>query len=172
MKFIYKLIIRKLKEQFKNKYVQSHGVNPSSFEYSFYQHYFLQTSERLGVSLEKFFDPLNSRLSKTKTLNNNYLKIILQSEIFRKDTLKFLESGEVVIDYCSLIERKITQLIQRFDKKANFGEENHQILLQKMVKYFRFNRQCKLPWKHNEVTNAIQEFKMIILNMDESCHSP
>lgn len=70
----------------------------------------------MNVPLEHFFDPLNSKFAKTKTLNNSYLKMILQSEKFVKDTLNFLDSGEVETEYFSLIERKIRQIIHRFEK--------------------------------------------------------
>lgn len=77
MKFIYKIVIKKLKEKFMLQ--RQITFWDKTFDNQFYSFYFKETSEDLGISLEEFYDPLNSKESKRKTLNNSYLKLILKS---------------------------------------------------------------------------------------------
>lgn len=139
MKFIYKIIIKKLKEKF--TYSKSLSIWDRNFDKEFYIHYFLDISEELNLPLETFYDPLNSKKSTTKTLNNAYLKMILKSQKFREDVEKYLSSGFIMKDYFHLIERKINQITQRFEQIGNCSDkEVLHILIQKMIKYFRTNR--------------------------------
>lgn len=95
----------------------------------------------MNIPISEFYDPLNSRFSNKKTLNNSYLKLILKSKKFRDDSLEYLESGLLQVDYKTLIERKIKQLISRFSNLENCkDDEKLKVLIKKMIKYFRTNR--------------------------------
>lgn len=126
------------------------------FDIHFYNFYFLETAMLKGLQIQEFYDPLNSKTA-TKTLNNDYLKLIFSSPRFRNDFLSYIGSDEIFIDYQSNLKRKIRQLLIKFDRiffvKSKDVEEKG---IRAIQRYFRTNRQCKLPWLQSEIKAAIQ----------------
>lgn len=75
MKFVYKVILKKLREKFARE--NGYELWDKQFERAFYEYYFEETRKILNEEIELFYDPLNQKLSKSKTLNNSYLRLIL-----------------------------------------------------------------------------------------------
>lgn len=154
IKFVFKLGFKKLK----NKLLRLNFISfySKKFDFQFYNHYFGETSKLLNVRLEEFYDPLNHK-GTLKTLNNEYLRLVFSSPRFKADFLEYLNNGQLIEDYHKNLKRKIQQLLSKFEDKCGskdtFGIENSVSAIQK---YFRLNRQCKLPWLHIEVVTAIQ----------------
>lgn len=57
MKFVYKVILKKLREKFALE--NGYELWDKQFERAFYEHYFEETRKQLGEEIELFFDPLN-----------------------------------------------------------------------------------------------------------------
>lgn len=76
-KFVFKILLKKLKERFKQE--QSY-INDKDF----YVYYFEKVARNQKLEIDQFFDPLNSRIRK-RTLGNSYFNLIFKSQKFKKD---------------------------------------------------------------------------------------
>ena len=158
MKFVFKLTFKKLRSnlQRNKKYLNK------DMDTYFYEYYFKTTAERLGISLESFFDPLNNAKSNLKTLSHDYIKRLMSSKLFKEDFLGYLNSGQLQKDYKSLIPNKIHKILSRFDDM--FGMNNKETDLygvKEVQRYFRSNKQCKLPWTDKEILWSVENFKSL-----------
>jgi len=160
IKFIFKLTFKKLKSTLLKK--NRISFYSKKFDCQFYNYYFLDISTKQNTSIEEFYDPLNCKGS-TKTLNNDYLKLVFTSPQFKKDFIEYLDDGSLVRDYHTNLRRKVKQLLFKFD---HFCDYNDPIGMRQDIlaiqRYFRRNKQCKLPWLHSEVVTAIDTFKILI----------
>ena len=161
IKFVFKLAFKKLKSTLLRK--NRISFYSKKFDSQFYNHYFHKAASRLGIRIEEFHDPLNSK-SGSKTLNNDYLKLVFTSEEFKRDFMDYLTGG-LVEDYQNNLRRKVRQLLVKFDHL--FDSLNPSVIengITTIQKYFRTNKQCKLPWMKNEVVTAVQTFGFMINN--------
>lgn len=163
IKFIFKLAFKKLKtNMLKKNRISSYS---KKFDVQFYNFYFLELAVTRGLQIEEFYDPLNSK-SGTKTLNNDYLKLVFSSDQFRKDFLGYISSDEIFDDYQANLKRKIRQLLFKFDRLFDQkNEENERSGIVAIQSYFRRNRQCKLPWLQSEIHTAIQTFCFMVRSL-------
>lgn len=158
MKFVFKLTFKKLKSNLQRN---KKNLNKDMDTY-FYEYYFSETAERLQLSLENFFDPLNNAKTHLKTLSHDYIKRLMSSQLFRDDFLDYLNSGQLQRDYKSLIPNKIFKILSRFDDM--FGSNNKETDLygiKEVQRYFRSNKQCKLPWTDKEILWSVENFKTL-----------
>jgi hypothetical protein len=159
-KFVYKHAMKKLKQIFCNtdkvRFHPDNGVN-------FYQFYFGEIAAAKGIPIEHFFDPLNVKYRDKlfKTLSNQYLSLIFESEPFRKDFRDYLSDNSLVEDYQKAIPSKIEKLLSRWEEKLSSSQNSSQVLGD-ISKYFGGNKQCKLPWSLEEVTHAARSFEKFI----------
>ncbi len=86
-KFVYKLVMKKLKHKFYNWFVIK---NSPKGEQLFYEHYFKQQCNETGLKLEDYKDPLN-RKNQKKTLNNEFFARIFKSKLFKDDFFRYLK---------------------------------------------------------------------------------
>lgn len=156
IKFVFKITFKKLKSNLlKKNHISFYS---KKFDHKFYDYYFGQTAVDLNVSIEEFYDPLNNK-GALKTLNNEYLKLVFKSEIFRNDFVQYLSNDGLVKDYHYNIRRKVRQLLAKFDltRKSDDIDSVKKCVIN-IQQYFRMNRQCKLPWSNTEIVTAIQSF--------------
>ena len=84
----------------------------------------------------------------------------MQASSFKKDVFDILSRGEVERVYKEQLEKKISQLTSRLHnvlREEFLGEEK--VWAPEIVRYFRSNKQCKLPWILSEVRNACEAFR-------------
>ena len=156
-KFVFKHTIKKLKKEFINS--EFYRDNSSSKEV-FYLYYFGDLAKAKQVKLENFFDPLNHRLDKSmyKTLSNNYLALIFESDHFRQDFNEYLQNEDFLHDYQRTVQKKFEKLLAKWEGLV--GTFVDPMALCKTINdYFVTNRQCKLPWTPNEIGHAVASFK-------------
>lgn len=121
----------------------------------FYDFYFGNIARDLNLDIKDFLDPLNFKTSQ-KTLSYSFLKRLFSSAVFKTDFLDYLTSGRLKQDYRASVPTKITKVLGRFDKVEYSNNPGKMTATVHLVQtYFRTNRQCKLPWTHNEVDNAV-----------------
>ena len=156
-KFVFKHTIKKLKKEFVNSEFYKNNSNSKEV---FYMYYFGDLAKSKQVSLDGFFDPLNHKQGEPtyKTLSNNYLSLIFESDHFRNDFNEYLQSQDFVIDYQKTVQKKLEKLLIKWDGLISTYVDP--LALSKTINdYFVSNRQCKLPWTPNEINHAITSFK-------------
>lgn len=165
IKFVFKLTFKNLKNSFlkKNKI----SFYSKKFDDKFYEHYFLELANQFDVPIEQFYDPLNNNFG-IKTLNGEYLRMLFRSSQFKKDFFEYLESGLLVENYQKNVKRKVRQLLLKFDPLFDSDQPDKSVHgIRQVQKYFRVNKQCKLPWLKSEILTAIETFSVMVNNMYE-----
>ena len=156
LKFVFKLSCRHLKKKFEKR--RSFLGFSKRFEKLFYRFYFEKESKERGIPLKEFYDPLSYAVD-SKTINQNYLRRVLSVYGFRTDLLKYLKSGEFKRDYQRSIRSKLNKLLGRFDclfeSQEDLEKKNYTT---RVKRYFRRNKQCKLPWSEREIEKSLTDF--------------
>lgn len=157
VKFVFKATFKHLRNQFlKSKHCASFT---ETIDNEFYEYYFGELSVALNTKLCEFRDPLN-HANHHKTLTHEYLRLVLRSPLFKSAFLDFLSSGQLKSDYQRTIPNKILKVLKRFDYYTDPSSSDQQNTAAHQVrKYFRVNRQCKLPWTEVEVNGAVDCLK-------------
>lgn len=126
----------------------------------FYKFYFKEIMEEWNVGLETFYNPQTHKRDQ-KNLKHDYLKKLFSSVKFKNDFFKILGSGQLEENYKEVIPSKLYTTLLKFDMyfvKKEGEERQTEVGLREFKKYFRNNKQCKLPWTKNELSVGIQEF--------------
>ena len=160
-KFVFKQVFKLIKQDFcGTTKIRFHPNNSDQF----YAHYFGETVACCThIKLEMFHDPLNPKLKNThfKTLSNEYLRLIFQSKSFKSAFLKKMDCDAFILSYRKGMAKKLEILLDRWEKMVLF-ECTEEKLLQEIVRYFEFNRQCKFPWTSKEIKHALKSFENFI----------
>lgn len=153
VKFVFKLTIKKLKQNFLN---QRRFLNFSKRrEMFFYRYYFERISRETRIPLNAFYEPLVLN-AKHKTLNKDYIRLVMRAEGFRGDFWEYIRSGELRDDYQKCLFRKLTKLLQKFERVVRgWGRRKSGEGITRIRSYFQKNKQSKLPWTENEITGSI-----------------
>lgn len=149
-KFLYNLF----KKNKKNHFCKKRAKNKDNF---FIDYYFKDTAEKLNMDIESFSDPSNNnyvlkkniikkRNKKKKSLNLQFLKLIIKSKKFKDDFIKFLKNKAIDF-YNSSLEHKINTLLIRIQKHIILNEE----------KYFKFNEEKKKIQINEIISNEFNE---------------
>jgi len=136
-----------------------------NFDMQFYAYYFRDVADKLKISIEDFCKRLDPKKA-SKTLNNDFLRQIFSSPSFKEDFMDYVDGKEIIADYQANLQRKIRHILAKFDHM--FDIENPEMVLvgiENVQKYFRKNRQCKLPWTFTEITTAINTFKFVVRSL-------
>lgn len=131
----------------------------SKIDSLFYINYFQEKCDEWGLGLETFYDPKTYKEQQRK-LRHEYLNLLFSSNKFKSDFFENMNSGALEENYVKGIPRKLENILLRFDHF--FDEENGKEVekgLKMLKKYFRNNKQCKLPWTRFEIRQGIDEFK-------------
>ena len=154
VKFVFKLAFKHLKFNFQQSNLDSQ--QPQSTDLAFYKFYFEELSKKWQLPLSEFYDPLNNK-TRHKTLTGEYMKLVFASEKFRTHFKSYLLSGQLKSDYQAGVPNKILKLLKRFDKCFDSRDlSNNTSVIGSMRRYFRTNKQCKLPWTDMEITSAVE----------------
>ena len=153
IKFIFKLTLKHLR----NEFFKANNLNVKAEESNalFYKHYFAEEAKKRGTSIQAYVDPLKY-VNIEKTLNIGYISNIFHCQHFKTDFEAYLTSGNIKNSYRKAVPSKLTKVLCRFEVKNKSKErlsENENIHIARM--YFRYNKQCKLPWTEQEIDEAI-----------------
>ncbi len=110
------------------------------------------------MDLKVFTEPLRKKTYQKK-LNHEYITRIFASKSFKVDFLKHINSGEFKREYQGTIPNKVLKLLSRFDRL--FSGEDQEKAVEQVSKYFKRNKQCKLPWTEKEINNSINDFNSL-----------
>lgn len=143
-------------------YPNSVGRDISSSETqqrAFYSYYFEESVALTGLSLNRFFFPVNQKDRKAinnwitpKTVSKLYFRSLLISPLFVKDFRFFLEKellSEIKWDIVKKVSRMVKQWVDFLKTKTD------KELLEWVELNFRENKKCKLAWGLDEVRIAI-----------------
>ena len=154
-KFVYKLTLKKLRNKF---YKKRNLKNNKRTELLFYRYYFQNDAKLKSRNLKDFYDPLNIKETK-KTLNNTFLKLIFQTEKFKKNFLDILNT-KFKRSYMKTIPNKINKLFQKLEIDCEKLGKN--IAVMNYVKFVKKVKRFKLPWFVAEVDMSIVAFNQLI----------
>ena len=119
------------------------------------QYYFKKISFEKNIDIKDFSDPSKKLNPKFKNFTGNYLKFIIQSSLFKKDFIYFL-NFTLIENYFFKIKNKFRNLLKKLEEKLikkigkkEFYDENI------FYDYFIKNSQCKLPWCISELKEAV-----------------
>lgn len=162
LKFVFKYALKYLKIKFKKR--RSFFSYTNRFDHFFYMYYFGDVSKQKGSPLKEYYDPVNYEQGE-KSVNQAYLKRVVTSELFRKDITRYLKSGRFQRDYLKSLKGKLYKLLIRFDSHSakNKNPLNKKFINQ-IKRYFRKNKQCKLPWSKTEIRKSLSDFFSFVLN--------
>ena len=121
-----------------------------------YHYYFEKISIEKKIDLKIFFDPTNEINPNFKNFSENYLELIIKSDIFKKDFIYFLNFTLKEI-YLNKVEKKFKSILKKLEEKLIEKKEKNESYKNIFYHYFIKNRQCKLPWCISELEEAIDE---------------
>lgn len=157
VKLLFKVTLKKMKLDFQKR--KGVFTTLSKIDSIFFAEYFQEKCDEWGLDLKIFYDPKNYREQQRK-LRHDYLNLLFSSVKFRDDFFNNLDSGLVEENYIKTIPRKLENILLRFDDLfERESEEKMKKGLSMVKKYFRNNKQCKLPWTRFEIRHGIKEFK-------------
>ena len=157
IKFIFKLTLKRLKKDYQLRQSNMASDRKLALE-DFYGFYFGEFVDTWGLDLQQFTEPLRKKTYQKK-LNHEYITRIFASKPFKVDFLKHINSGEFKREYQGTIPNKVLKLLSRFDRL--FAGEDQQKAVEQVSKYFKGNKQCKLPWTEKEIINSINDFNSL-----------
>ena len=163
IKFIYKMILKKMKRQFE----EQHHL-PKDENNKFYQNYFGSLSNSLQVPIHDFYDPSNSDKMRGKVNTNNhfksinteFLQLVFRSDVFKAEFRAHLLSPEFLLEYQKKLHKKIDKMLLRWSKLVD--KLPIEVLEIKANEYFRKSVRCKLPWSVFEVLQANRYFATLL----------
>ena len=153
---IFNQTVKKLKKGFQKS--NSIFTTFSKIDPIFYEYYFHETARKMGYKLLDFYNPKNHKKIQ-KNLKHDYLRLLFKSDTFKADFFGYLKDNKLERDYRKIIPGKLFNTLLKFDKyfQDDSGEGIESGLFE-LRKYFRNNKQCKLPWTVNEISNGTLEF--------------
>ena len=157
IKFIFKLTLKRLKKDYQIQKANSINDKKESLN-DFFTFYFKEFVDMWGLDIMIFTEPLRKKIYQKK-LNHEYIKRIFAAKSFKTDFLKHINSGEFKREYQGTIPNKVFKLLSRFDRL--FANEDEQATVEVVHKYFKRNKQCKLPWTEKEINNSIIDFNAL-----------
>lgn len=163
IKFVFKLAFKRMKSNLQKK--NKISFYSKNFDMQFYSYYFHEIATHMNISIDDFFKKLDPKKA-SKTLNNDFLKQVFSSPSFKKDFMSYVSGEEIIADYQATLQRKIKHMLVKFDPMFNIQDsEKVKNGIECVQKYFRKNRQCKLPWTFTEITTAINTFLFVIKSL-------
>lgn len=159
-KFVFKMMLNSLKSTF----LAEHKLRDNKMgEQSFYRHYFKESALQCDISLDAFFDPLYRTKLKNRTfksINSRYLRLLMQSEIFRDDIIQFFRKSFEALHKRN-IGVKLDEFIlnlHKFTSRAKSSQEREKLYIEFEEELER-KKKFKIPWTLNEAVVAMGQFK-------------
>lgn len=141
-------------------------------EKQFYESYFQESFERLGIKFSYSKQRRNKSstavpLFNPRTINASYVESVLSSAKFEKEFEDYVDNI-FVREYTRTRESKICRIaekcLQFFIEYPERGEE--------MVRdYVVKNKKCKLPWTNRELFQAVGSVKSAIMDKGKASHN-
>ena len=163
IKFVFKLSFKRMKSNLQKK--NKISFYSKNFDLQFFSFYFKDVVTQMNISIEEFFKKLDPKKS-SKTLNNDFLKKVFSSPTFKEDFMAYINGTEIISDYQTTLRRKIRHMLIKFDRMFDINDPAEvKMGIEAVQKYFRKNRQCKLPWTFTEITTAINTFGFVVKSL-------
>jgi hypothetical protein len=142
-------VFHKLKEPF----LETHQEMDRA-QQKFYEHYFSETAESLGLDLRRFNKPNFSQGSKSgpKTLNKNYVYAISKSKQFMKDLTKALRR-DFESEMRASITKQVSVMVDKWDAQLE-NSGNRKQVLKTIHDQVLETVKLKLTWSIKEMINA------------------
>lgn len=165
-KFVFKHALKLMKSSLKKS--QKGSLSQQQLDLLFFKKFF----EYEGAPKDKFafLDPLSPQ--KSNSLSLSALRAAFESQTFQRDFYLLLgfekkqpTRSELVASYVGSIPKKLSKLFRKWEKLFAKSEEECR---ESIVKYFKENTQCKLPWTVAEIEAAVG----CVLNSTERNTSP
>ncbi len=157
-KFIYKLTLKLLRNNF---YLGHNLKHNKDNEVLFYKFYFEDNSIKTGVPLKEYHDPLNVKEIK-RCLNNQYLFRIFNNAKFKDNFMRILLE-DLKESYIKSLSKKFDQLFLRYEKMIKI--KNKETALEDIHRNLKNKKRFKFPWTLLEVDLAIEHFKNHVENI-------
>jgi hypothetical protein len=143
------------------------------FNYGFYGYYFERTSKKNQTPIETYFHPKAGRFINnveksilSKTISQNYLKLLCSSHLFKRDLTTYIE-------HCLMVEAK-NNILTKVDRLCGNWEkilkaQGEVYLVENVEKQFISNPKCKVAWGMIEVGKAIEDVMKIVNGENDLC---
>jgi hypothetical protein len=166
IKFIYKKVIRGMKQIFKKDHCSSFLKKPISWDelsFLFYRHHFqnffkekfnilYETDKKKKLEVINFFE---------KKITIRFFKIIKNNTSYMNEVITFLEE-KFIRYFLTLNNLKILNMVKTWEDKINkFGEEEGVSVIIRQVE----SPGNKIPWTLSEATHAFKHLLGLLKNM-------
>ena len=160
-KFVFKYVMKGLKDRIKRSYFTRKKVLKSLLESRFFDCYFAEATADLKDTIGQIHRSgtgPNDYNFVCKRMNKRYLQNMFEVEKFRSDFFCFL-STEFLPLYGEKVEKKITAFL---DQKVGSVVDNKGLDedgVRQVCEEIRGNSKWKIPWTFREAKNAVEEFQ-------------
>ena len=160
--YVFQCCIDHLKKQFKKEFKTA---KTKQNEKQFYQHHFSKISQEKKINIECFYNPKSSIHKNSKSSENSFVAFatnISLNGLFINQFKKYL-NNELIKDSVKLIDKKIEQIIKKWDDlvQKNIETQNANELVQQICAEIKKNKNLTLPWSKSEVEKAIKEVNLL-----------
>lgn len=160
----YKFILTRVLKYLKRKYFFSAGEGSANSEKQFYEFFFGEVAESLGLPIESFIYPITRKQLDLSKFNAAYFERIFRSEKFLAELNGYMEDG-LYAEYREELKQKLCSFLRKYEtmlKKANSDQAGIQ---KRMKEYLLKNKRCKLPWSLNEINESVIRFHILLDNV-------
>ena len=168
IKFVFKNTLKALRRRFADKNNLPFIINK---EVAFFHHYFGDVIESKKLTVEVFFDPLNSSNNPNpsfKTLSKKYLCLLFSSTHFKADFANYIKES-FISDYNEKISKKFNKMFKKTRRKMRTSGKNYfNALIDDFATKMAQNKRFKMPWTSKEVEKAIEEFQRLMEELESS----
>lgn len=158
----HKMILCRLFHSLKRKFFNKSKFSSENL-LEFYKYYFHDVSVVLELPISQFFYPyersnkfINHFRKISVNLNFKYCALILQSDLFLKDTHIFL--SEIRNEHLKDLPVKLKKLMAKWDSEKKDSNKVNANSEQPLIDYLLKNNRCKMPFTLKEVEHSSSLF--------------
>lgn len=155
LKFIFNLIMKHAK----NKYIAENPDEKDFSEKDFLSFYFKEQSEKKGIDLLCFGNPIDSNINnpRYKYFSTEYLELLFSSQRFREFSLNFIQN-RLERDYKVMVWKKFYNIFSKLRVELrNIPEDKKEEIIRTYIEKSQ-KRKFVFPWTCWEVKEAIEKF--------------
>lgn len=150
----HKFVLSKTFKYLRKTFKHSSGVETDDAT-EFYEHYFRDAANRLGIDISAFYFPSKSKTVKNpNSFNSDYFAKLFTSASFVAALREYMTSM-IFADHRDEIKKKIEKIMDKwsrmFAKSGQPVEKTLAVIKHEVVK----NKKFKLPWTFSELHEAI-----------------
>lgn len=169
-----KIFFRSLFKKMEKDFFANRTNNPAKIskvkktDYNlFYYHYWGEVAQQRGIDISNFYNPnknhkkkgkgSGSQLQLPKSLNEEYIHLILSSSSFKSVALEFLERGfqQGQVDSREKKIRKLLSHLQNVAKQMSTSTKDTAAVANELYNYILTNPKSKLPWSKKELEDVL-----------------